>query len=258
MKSKSIGLLSIVCLLVTSCPAAQDGTSVNSGQPGQPSQPGINDPNRADPDAANWNIAALDTAAGVNYLTGIEKDVILEMNKARADPKKYAELYIQPMLEYEWGGRYGENSYRVPGKTGYITTNEGKDGIQSCIADLSERQSASPLLPARGLFLAAKDHADDTGPKGMTGHTGSDGSSMSQRISRYGTRSGGAGECISYGHNIGREIVLQLLIDDGVPTRGHREITLNGNYKYTGGAIGSHTNYTYLCVIDFANEYKDK
>jgi hypothetical protein len=57
------------------------------------------DPNRrGDPDSANWDIASLDTAANVDYLTGFEKDVILEMNKARSDPKKYAELYIRPTL----------------------------------------------------------------------------------------------------------------------------------------------------------------
>jgi hypothetical protein len=272
MKGKIIGLLSIVCFFVMSCETlgiklndifsssqstssavTQNRTSIT------PSQSGRNNPNkRADPDTDNWDIATLDTAVNVDYLTGIEKDVILEMNKARADPKKYAELYIQPILKYNWGGPFGANSYLAPGETVYRNTQEGRNGIQACITDLSKRQSMSLLLPAKGLFLAAKDHADDTGPKGMTGHTGSDRSSMSQRINRYGTWAGGAGENISYGHNIGRNIVVQLLIDDGVSNRGHRNNILNRNFKYTGDAIGSHTQYTYLCVIDYANEYKDK
>jgi hypothetical protein len=213
---------------------------------------------RGDPDAANWDISALDTAAKTDYLSPVEKDVILEMNKARNNPKKYAELYIKPMLEYNWGGPFGANSYLAPGATIYISTQEGRNGIQSCIDDLSRRQGMSSLLPTKGLFLAAKDHADDTGPRGITGHTGSDGSSMDQRISRYGKWGGGAGENISYGYNTGREIVVQLLVDDGVPNRGHRDNLFTKDFKYVGGAMGGHSQFTYLCVIDYANEYTNK
>jgi len=230
---------------------AQDGTSGNS------SQMAANANRRANPDSANWDIAALDTAAEMDYLSPAEKDVILEMNKARADPKKYAELYIKPMLQYNWGGPFGANSYLAPGETVYTGTEEGKNGIQSCINDLSRRQSMPPLIPSRGLFLAAKDHVNDTGPKGITGHTGSDKSSMSQRINRYGKWDKGAGENISYGYNKGRDIVVQLLIDDGVPDRGHRNNILNRSFRYAGPAIGRHSNFTYLCVIDYANEYTD-
>jgi hypothetical protein len=96
-----------------------------------------NNPNRrGDSDTANWDIVALDTAADADYLSPAEKDVILEMNKARADPKKYAELYIKPMLQYNWGGPFGANSYLAPGETVYTGTTEGKNGIQSCINDL--------------------------------------------------------------------------------------------------------------------------
>jgi uncharacterized protein YkwD len=242
--------------------SSSETTSNNTsggGNSGTSLSPSRNTPNRrADPDTANWNIVLLDTAAEMDYLSPAEKDVILEMNKARADPKKYAELYIKPMLQYNWGGPFGANSYLAPGETVYTSTKEGKNGIQSCINDLSKRQSMSPLLPAEGLFLAAKDHANDTGSKGITGHTGSDGSSMGQRINRYGKWDGGAGENISYGHNIGRDIVVQLLVDDGVSNRGHRNNILNKSFKYAGGAIGSHSGFTYLCVIDYANEYTNK
>jgi uncharacterized protein YkwD len=292
MKTKIIGLMVIIIIFIVSCETIEaagkkitdtlssltesssssntsqsstSGSSSSSSNNAQskttvsPSQVTRNDPNRrSDPDAANWDIATLDTAANVDYLTGNEKDVILEMNKVRTNPKKYAELYIQPMLQYNWGGPFGANSYLAPGKTVYTSTKEGKNGIQSCINDLSKRQSMSSLLPIKGLFLAARDHVNDTGSKGITGHTGSDGSSMGQRINRYGEWNRGAGENISYGHNIGRDIVVQLLIDDGVSNRGHRNNILNKNFKYAGGAIGSHSSFTYLCVIDYVNEYTDK
>lgn len=46
---------------------------------------------------------------------------------------------------------------------------------------------------------AARDHAEDIGPKGIAGHEGSDGSTMQDRIERYGDWSGYIGENISFG-----------------------------------------------------------
>ena len=65
-------------------------------------------------DADGWDIDVLDTARNVNYLTRIEKDVILELNKVRSDPAKYAELYIRPRLAWFDGSNSGKG-YKAPG-----------------------------------------------------------------------------------------------------------------------------------------------
>jgi uncharacterized protein YkwD len=182
-------------------------------------------------DRSGWNIAHLDTARNVNYLSNLEKDIILEMNMARSDPKKYAEMYINSNL-----GAYAKE----------------------CYEELKNAESRPMLLPKKGLSQAAKDHVADTGPKGVVGHDGIDGSSMSSRINRYGTWGRGASENISYGSNTAREIVLQLLIDDGVESRGHRRNIMNMNTKYVGVATGSHAVYRIMCVQDFAVEYTDR
>jgi hypothetical protein len=169
MKRKAFGILLVFGFVAFSCFAQTSGDAQKfigtwvqiNGTSVASHQLVSSDPNkRGDPDTAHWDIAVLDTAAHEDYLTSKEKDVILEMNKVRADPKKYAELYIKPMLQYNWGGPFGANSYLAPGETVYTSTQEGKNGIQSCIDDLSRRPSMPPLLPAKGLFLAAKDHAD--------------------------------------------------------------------------------------------------
>jgi len=56
--------------------------------------------NAASEDATNdsWDIKTLDTARKAEYLTDDEKDVILEMNKVRTNPKQYSKLYIEPLL----------------------------------------------------------------------------------------------------------------------------------------------------------------
>ncbi|MDR3303959.1 MAG: CAP domain-containing protein [Treponema sp.] len=205
-------------------------------------------------DSEGWDVDALDTARNVTYLTRVEKDVILELNKVRANPGKYAELYIRPRLAW-FDGSIGGKGYRAPGQTVIMRTVEGQDGVLDCIADLAGREAMPPLASREGLFKAAKDHVLDTGPKGITGHTGSDSSTMSGRMNRYGQWGGSAGENISYGEGSGRDIIIQLLIDDGVANRGHRTNNLNKNFGCIGVSIGSHSRYETMCVLDFSNQY---
>jgi uncharacterized protein YkwD len=207
------------------------------------------DPNRrATPDTANWDIAILDTARDADYLTGIEKDVILEMNMVRTDPKKYAELYIQPRLRY-----YNGKEYSVPGQI-TILTQEGSSAVQGCVTALSRARSAGILMPEKGLSLATKDHVTDQGNTGQTGHNGSDRSTPVSRAARYG-QGRYIGENISYGNNLGREIVCQLLIDDGVSSRGHRTNIMKNDYTQTGTSIGTHPEFRYMCCIAYAKDY---
>ena len=209
---------------------------------------------RDDPDAANWNIIALDTARDADYLSNIEKDVILETNKVRTDPKKFAALYIQPRLRYFKG-----RNYSVPGQITFVT-QEGVAAVNACITALNKAKSVGVLRPERGLSLAAKDHANDQSRTGNIGHTGSDRSDSVSRMKRYGSFGGSwaSAENISYGSTTGREIVIQLLIDDGVSNRGHRIAIMNGIYTQTGAGYATHPRYRASCTITYTNGYISK
>ena len=182
-------------------------------------------------DRSGWDIKGIDTARDADYLSDIEKDVILELNMARSNPKRYAEMYIDPNL-----GAYAKE----------------------CYGELRAAKSLPALLPKRGLSQAAKDHAADIGPKGITGHDGADGSTMAIRVNRYGAWKSSASENLSFGAHTARGIVTQLLIDDGVESRGHRKNIMDGASKFVGVAFGAHSKYKYMCVQDFAGEYTDK
>ena len=57
----------------------------------------------------------------------------------------------------------------------------------------------------------------------MTGHTGSDKSTFQHRIERYADWVGKILENIHSGmHDTGFEVIKMLIVDDGVPDRGHR------------------------------------
>ena len=266
---KNIGVVLFFCLCLLSCETLginlsaifalpQSGAAMpsgdsrgNSGTPINPGQSARTSGGRADPDAANWDIEKLDTAKDAEYLLPVAKDVILEMNKVRTNPKKYAELYIQPRLRY-----YSGKNYSVPGQI-TIVTQEGAAAVNACIAALGRAGSAGILMPEKGMSLATKDHVADQGKTGQTGHNGSDRSTPESRMKRYGKFSGSwtLAENIAYGETTGRDIVCGLLIDDGVPGRGHRTNIMNRAFTQTGAAYGTHPRYRASCTIAYGSGY---
>lgn len=199
-------------------------------------------------DADKWDISALDTARNVDYLSTVEKDVVLEMNKARSNPALYAELYIAPRAK-----KFDGNIYN-----GTLMTNEGVKVVNECVSYMNKAKALSVLTPEKGLSLAAQSHSSTQGETDQTGHTGVDGSTPFTRIEKYGTYKT-AGENISYGATSGRDIVVQLLIDDGVSSRGHRKNIMNKDFSSTGvGYTHKHKTYGSVCVITYAGGYSEK
>lgn len=78
------------------------------------------------------------------------------------------------------------------------------------------------------------------------------------RVNRYGGWEKAIAENISYGPSGARDIVVSLIVDDGVPGRGHRQNIFNPDFRAAGTACGPHAVYGTMCVIDFAGEYREK
>lgn len=164
-----------------------------------------------------------------NYLTNEEQEIIKIMNEARTKPAAFADKYLK---------------------------NKNGEAARECYSEMKAMKPIGKLSPLQSLSLAAKDHVDDTGKKGLITHTGSDGSSPSDRIARHCKWTGKTGECIHYGYNKALPIVLDLLIDEGIPGRGHRRIILDDAYNYAGVHLGYHKKYTHMSVITFVGGYE--
>jgi len=108
------------------------------------------------------------------------------------------------------------------------------------------------------MSLAARDHQRDLAGTGALGHGGSDGSDVLVRLARYGWIGWTAGENISFGETRGRQVVFDLVVDDGVADRGHRRNLLNRAFREVGVACGSHPRVRRTCVIDFTNFFKER
>ena len=114
-----------------------------------------------------------------------------------------------------------------------------------------------PLTLSPGMCKGAADHCADQA-RGGFGHNGTDRSKPGDRISRYGVWSLSWGENISYGKTSARDIILALIIDDGLRARKHRKNIFSSKFNYAGAAYGPHARYGSICSIDFAGGYVER
>jgi uncharacterized protein YkwD len=184
--------------------------------------------------------------------TAEEQAVVREITKIRMFPRAYAK-YIR-VLGTHFQGTLWRLKDHVP-----IRTNEGRRAVDEAV-DFLEKVDPIPgvIRFSEGLHEAARDHVLDQGPSGQTGHVGVNGSTMGERIRRHGQQGSLIGEVINYGEETARMTVIQLVIDDGVPDRGHRTNIFNPAFQVAGAAIGPHKTYGAMTVVDMADSFSDK
>ena len=162
--------------------------------------------------------------------------VIREINLARENPRLYATFVAESrpfhMIEH---GR----------------------AVDEAVRFLKKARPLPPLTLSPGMSRAAADHCAEQ-VEGQLGHDGSDRSSPGDRISRYGSWITTWGENISYSRKTAREVVLALIIDDGVRSRGHRKNIFNPKFNVAGAAFGPHARYRTVCTIDFAGGFAER
>ena len=183
----------------------------------------------------------------------LELAVVVELNKLRADPAAYAQRLE---LRKTW---YRGKDIARPDNFVVVKTSEGKVALNEAISVLRN----TPKLPAvklvAGMSSAAADQARDLSETGTASHEGSDGSSPDERIERYGAWEESCAETIAFAEFASAEDVISLLvIDDGVPDRGHRKALLNPIHHVVGVAVTKHPAYGQVCVITLAGGFVPK
>jgi len=168
------------------------------------------------------------TAKNTDYLSDEEKKVIFIVNLVRIQPRLFANTILKK----------------------YISINEIKENryVSSLIEDLMSMKSLNPLYPNKGLYKCANYHAKYTGEKGIVGHHNFD-----KRFKKYAPNFNMIGENCHYGFNDALNIVIDLLIDEGVPSLGHRKNILNPGFVHLGVSIQPHKTYEYTTVMCFGD-----
>lgn len=170
--------------------------------------------------------AACNTAKQVKYLSPAEKEVIYVLNLIRQYPQQFNKTVLA-----KWPA-YNNEDYLLANR--YFTS----------LVTLLNKMEPVGLLTADSLcWVSAKCHALSSGEKGYVGH---------ERLTETCTRQKKFwAECCQYGFNSALEIVMNLLIDEDVPSLGHRITCLSNKYTAVGVSIKPHTSYRFNTVLDF-------
>ncbi|MCQ2821531.1 MAG: CAP domain-containing protein [archaeon] len=179
----------------------------------------------------------------INY-DQLTQDLIEEHNIIRTDPQSYI-----PKLQ-ECLKNFREKIYHQPGEDP-LQTYEGKEAIEEAIEFLNSQEPMEELEFRKEIADACKDHINDIGPKGLTTHEGSDGSNISERLEKYCEWDGACAESIDFGFRKAENIIINLLVDDGVTERYQRKNLFHPDLKYFGVAVGPHKNYGICAVIGY-------
>ncbi|MEO7393434.1 MAG: hypothetical protein ABIU11_00750, partial [Chitinophagaceae bacterium] len=177
--------------------------------------------------STDWNDAKYlkcNTAANALYMTAEERKTIYILNLVRMNPLLFANTVVQQYPDKD--GKF------INRKSSYYT---------SLLATLKKTKPKKLLYPDSLCYKSALCHATTTGKAGTVTHDRTKECRRQQYFS---------GECCQYGYITALEILLSLLIDEGIPSLGHRNICLD-NYEKLGVSIQPHTSYRYTTVLDF-------
>lgn len=163
------------------------------------------------------------TAARETYLSASERELIWVLNMARANPKLFCRTVVAPFAK--------ENGIDMESEVYYL----------SLMREMNKMEPLGILSPDKASATSAACHAESSGKSGYTGHDRQN--ATCNKLKKFN------GECCSYGETEPVGVIVTLLVDEDVPSLGHRYILL-GAYAKIGVAIRPHKIYRTNAVLD--------
>lgn len=175
-----------------------------------------------------WNkpiYLTCNTAKHATYMSIEEKNVIYILNLMRKNPALFARTVIA--------------KYPSSAGQGWLVNIEE---YKSLLDTMLKMRPLNLLQPDKKCYISAQCHAATTGPNGYVGHARIDEDCKKQFYYN--------GECIDYGYDKALDIIMHLMIDEGVSSLGHRLICIS-SYSGLGVSIQPHKTYGHMTVMDF-------
>ncbi len=190
-------------------------------------------PAKAQPAPSNWST--------------IEREIIAEHSRVRQNPQSYI-----PILEARLSTMNAAGN--IPGGCGpncTLVTEEGQAAVIEAIAFLRSQSPVDPITYSAEIASVAKAHAQGQ-QNGTIGHVDAAGNRSPQRLSNAGVEYSRVGENIGYGSTSAQDVLVSLIVDDGVADRGHRINIFEPEWTTAGAGCGPHATIRTVCVVNYA------
>ena len=172
-------------------------------------------------------------------MSDFNKELLDEINFLRTNPRRYSKK-LSKYVEY-----FKDKILYLPGTNAGIQTEEGAEPYKEAIISLSTESRREPLLPSKGLCKICEDllkeaqkDADNVGNI-----------SVEKLINKIGSIKGSLSRLFEFGGETPEQVVINLIVGDGDPSRGQRKSLLNAEVKKIGLANGKHDSYGHCTVI---------
>ena len=188
----------------------------------------------------------------IDYNT-IQMTLYEELNILRQNPQSYI-----PLIESQMRTIKKNNILKKKDSNLQIQTIEGPDAYKEAINFLQQQEPVLPLTKEVKLSFAAQDLVKDIGERGVVTHEDKKGQFTSDRIEKYCEWDFCANEVIEVSSKNAKDILISLLVDDGIRSRADRKALFQTIYNYVGIACGPHIEYDIVTVLVFTGGIRQK
>lgn len=196
--------------------------------------------------------AVTTTGGGAAWHNNEEQQLSAEVERLRLRPEEYVEELVARRNNIIGSSLWGrDGAARLVEGPGVV--DEAIQAVKAYAASLRDGSRKSPPLPvalSTALGFAAQDLAGDVGPKGLLAQRGTDDSSVVERVERYANWAPGRlYEIAVFGSRYPTDVICQILLNDGVPSRVHRNLLLDGSLTTLGVCIAPHLTMAAVTVL---------
>eukprot|EP00742_Colponemidia_sp_Colp-10_P013904 GILJ01015743.1.p1 GENE.GILJ01015743.1~~GILJ01015743.1.p1 ORF type:complete len:971 (-),score=149.69 GILJ01015743.1:105-2795(-) len=200
------------------------------------------------------NVTGRGGGEGQKAMTEEEFAILKLMNTIRTDPSSFIPYLQQRASELETSP--GKDTEGGGGGNG---ATEGVAAIAEAIGVLENARRIVTFLDVpMGMLFATRDHAADIKRRMDVSPNSFDGTSPLQRLMRYGTIPQKSVLLQVVGKKSPEEVLFQLLVDDGIPSRIDRRNILDPEMRCASVSLAPHPFHESVVIISMAHEYIDK